>query len=72
MPTTAKSGSRSRTLDHDKALACGSASTSSTRPPAAASVAATLMADGGLANAALRLSTPMIIVFNAPGGRINF
>src|SRR5215510_575010 len=61
MPTTANSGSRSRMLDHDKALPCGSASTSSTRPPATASVAATLTATVVLPTPPLRLSTPMII-----------
>src|SRR5262245_20636537 len=68
MPTTAKSGSRSRMLDHDKALPCGSASTSSTRPPATASVAATLTATVVLPTPPLRLSTPMIIALNAPIG----
>src|SRR5215470_2350589 len=62
MPITANNGSRSRMLDHDKTLACGSASTSSTRPPAAASVAATLMATVVLPTPPFRLSTPMIIV----------
>src|SRR5689334_7324961 len=61
MAMTANNGSRSRRLDHDKALAWGSASTNSTRTPATASVAATLMAIVVLPTPPLRLRTPMII-----------
>jgi hypothetical protein len=61
MPMTGNSGGRSRALDHASALACGSASTTSTRHPEDAKCAARLRLSVVFPTPPFWLSTPMIM-----------